>query len=130
MKNTLMALIAILAGFYISSAQAEYKESDVKTAYDKPATDWILQKYDTDHDGKLSDTEKAEWLKAIMEKWDTNKDGNLDDTEKEAWNKQAAANKAGGKSSGKGKAPKGKGGDKKKGDEGGGEAGGGSAGGE
>jgi Ca2+-binding EF-hand superfamily protein len=55
----------------------------------------ILQKYDTNKDGKLDDTEKAA-MKAdfqakhaqkkaeMLAKFDTNKDGKLDDTEKAA----------------------------------------------
>ena len=48
----------------------------------------LLEKFDTNHDGKLDDTEKAamkEALKAkILAKFDTNHDGKLDDTEKAA----------------------------------------------
>ncbi len=60
--------------------------------HDKAA---VLQKYDTNKDGKLDDTERAQMKAdfqakraaekaAMLQKYDTNKDGKLDDTERAA----------------------------------------------
>jgi EF-hand domain pair len=76
--------VAVAGGFHGGAARGE-----------------ILQKYDTNKDGKLDDTEKAtmkadfqakrEQRKAeMLAKFDTNKDGKLDDTEKAAMRDERA----------------------------------------
>ena len=60
----------------------------------------MLQKFDTDHDGKLSDTEKAAMIHSLagerFAKLDTNKDGALSPAEFEAGMKQMREHRFGG----------------------------------
>jgi Ca2+-binding EF-hand superfamily protein len=62
----------------------------------------LLQKYDTNHDGKLDATERQalmadrkahrdERFKEVMAKYDTNRDGKLDDAERTAMRQAMAA---------------------------------------
>lgn len=88
-RTTLIIAPGLLA-LALMAAPASARAED--TAKDKPLTK-NQQKYDADHDGKLSDDEKAAAkdgakakAKATREenlaKYDANKDGKLDDEEK------------------------------------------------
>lgn len=100
-----MIVAGILA--FAGATQAEEAKEKPKKG---PAPE-ILEKYDTDKDGKLNKEEKAAWKKdqpkpekkakkepkpvdpAILEKYDANQDGALCKEEKAAMKKDMKANK-------------------------------------
>jgi len=108
MKTTSSIVVAGMLAL-LGAAQAEEGQAKPKKE-PKPIAPEILEKYDTNKDGKLDKDEKAAMKKAqaaepkpekakkepkpidpaILEKYDTDKDGKLNKEEKAAMNKDKA----------------------------------------
>lgn len=81
----------LLAFFLLPAVVFAVEESAPEKTKTLPAA--ILRKYDADHDGRLSDTERAAWKEDVqrgragaqarrLERFDANHDGKLDKAEK------------------------------------------------
>lgn len=82
------ALLALVLGFTVFARAAE------DSGKGRKASAKTVEKYDADHDGTLSDAERAKWEADIaakaketrernLAKYDTNKDGKIDEQERE-----------------------------------------------
>lgn len=100
LPRRITALLACFTLAFVVTAQGEGKATEPK-----PPSKAALKKYDADHDGKLSDEEKA-MAKAeakakrdarkeeALRKYDANDNGKLDQAEREKMKAESAAEKA------------------------------------
>lgn len=83
---TLATLAFTLTGTLHAEDTAQSRKEKLKQKLKDKGYDGskVLEKYDTDKDGKLSDAEKAVMKADGIKKFDKNGDGKLDDEEKKA----------------------------------------------
>lgn len=100
LPHRITALLACFTLAFIVTARGEEKAPEPK-----PPSKAALKKYDADHDGKLSDEEKARARaeakakrearkEEALKKYDANDNGKLDQAEKERMKSETAAEKA------------------------------------
>jgi 5-hydroxyisourate hydrolase-like protein (transthyretin family) len=99
---TKMKIAIVLVGSLVAGAVGVAGAQGFSAATRGPDRAQVLQKYDTNKDGKLDDQEKAtmkadfqakreEMKKEMLAKYDTNKDGKLDQSEREVARKDKLA---------------------------------------